>query len=245
MTFVYGRQLFFRYHTLRGEQYSFMLDSRENLIRPHIQLTSCRTFADSVRDMSSCNKLNGLLADLYAVGMDGIEAWYAEYERWERFILPSMDVLSRDGVFAEDVILSTPMDMEVTGKLINECDGKECLKGRGRNLLVTLYIHRCSRVLELKLPDEFNGMAALSRATTNTYNAIKHLSHGSFFDSCEARIIRGLNKLIVRLLALHVTKVDLNAVIQNYISLALDNIVTKMSRRSMSADGDGKRCYEI
>lgn len=245
MTFMYGRQLFFRRHALRDERYSFTIHGRQDSIRPRIQLISSRTFADSVRDVPSRDKLNDLLANFHAVGADGMEAWCVEYEKWERFILPSVNVLGRDGVFAEDVILSTSMSMEAAGELIGERDGEECLKGRGRNLPVSLCIYRCLHVLELELPGEFSGMVALSRAIANTYNAIKHSSRGSFPDGREVRIVCDLNKLIVRLLALHVAKVDLNAVIRSYVSVALDNIVAKMSWWSMSIDEDGKWRYEV
>ena len=137
------------------------------------------------------------------------------------------------------------MSMEAAGELIGERDGEECLKGRGRNLPVSLCIYRCLHVLELELPGEFSGMVALSRAIANTYNAIKHSSRGSFPDGREVRIVCDLNKLIVRLLALHVAKVDLNAVIRSYVSVALDKIVAKMSWWSMSVDENGKWRYEV
>lgn len=244
MTFMYGQQLFFRRHALRDERYSFMLDGREDLIKPRIQLISSRTFADSVRDVPSRDKLNDLLANFHAVGADGMEAWCVEYEKWERFILPSVNVLGRDGVFAEDVILSTSMSMEAAGELIGECDGEECLKGRGRNLPVALCIYRCLHVLGLDLPDEFGDMVALSRAIANTYNTIKHSSRGGFPDGREISVVCELNKLIVRLLALHVANVDLSSYVRSYVSVALNKLVGRMTSCSMSIDEGGKWCYE-
>jgi hypothetical protein len=244
MTFMYGRQLFFRRHALRDERYSFKIHGRQDSIRPRIQLISSRTFADSVRDVPSHDKLNDLLAGFQMVGADGMEAWCAEYEKWERFILPSVNVLGRDGVFAEDVIVSTSMSMEAAGELIDECDGEECLRGRGRNLPVSLYIYRCLHVLELELSDKFGGMVALSRAIANTYNAIKHSSRGGFPDGREISVVCRLNKLIVRLLALRVAKVEFNDHVRCNVSVALDNIVARMSAWSMSIDENGKWRYE-
>lgn len=244
MTFMYGRQLFIRRHALRDERFSFTLPSREDPIKPRIQLISSRTFADSVRDVPSRDKLNDLLANFQMVGVGGMEVWSAEYEKWERFILPSVNVLGREGVFAEDVILSTAMSMEAAGELIGECVGEECLKGRGRNFPVSLCIFRCLRVLELELSSEFGGMVALSRAIANTYNAIKHSSRGSFPDGREVTVVCDLSKLIVRLLALHVAKVDFDSCIRSYVSTALDKIIAKMAYWSMSIDENGKWCYQ-
>lgn len=244
MTFMYGRQLFFRRHSIRDERYSFTIYGRDDPIKPRIQLISSRTFADSVSEVPSRDKLKSPLANFQMVGADGMQAWCAAYEKWERFILPSVNVLGRDGVFAEDVILSTSMSMEAAGELIGDRDGEECLKGRGRNLPVALCIYRCLHVLGLELPDEFGDMVALSRAIANTYNTIKHSSRGGFPDGREISVVCELNKLIVRLLALYVANVDLSSYVRSYVSVALNKLVGRMTSCSMSIDEGGKWCYE-
>ena len=177
------------------------------------------------------------------VGVEGMEAWAASYAAWERFILPSVNVLGRDGVFAEDVILSTSMSMEAAGELIGERDGEDCLKGRGRNLPVSLCIYRCLHVLELELPSKFGSAVALSKAIASTYNTIKHSSRGDFPDGREVRVVCDLNKLVVRLLALYVAKVDLNSSIRSDILVGFNKIAANMSYWSVSVSEDGKWCY--
>jgi hypothetical protein len=172
-----------------------------------------------------------------------MKTWGEAYCEWERFILPSVNVLGREGVFMEDVILSTSMSMEAAGELIGECDGEASLKGGGRNLPVSLCIYRCLNVLELELPSEFGGITALSKAIASTYNSIKHSSRGDFPDVREVRVVYDVNKLVVRLLALYIAKVDLNPRIRSIVSNIFDKIVANMSYWSLSVDGDGKWCY--
>lgn len=243
MTFMYGRQLFFRRHALRDDRFSLVVNDRGDRIRPCTELVSSRTCVEYIRDVPSRDKLKDPLASLQTVGVGGMEAWAASYEDWERFILPSVNVLGRDGVFAEDVILSTSMSMEAAGELIGECDGEASLKGRGRNLPVSLCIYRCLHVLELELPSEFGGITALSKAIASTYNSIKHSSRGDFPDGREVRVVCDLNKLVVRLLALYVAKVDLNSCIRSDILVGFEKIAANMSYWSVSVSEDGKWCY--
>lgn len=243
MTFLYGRQLFFRRHALCDDRFSFAINDRGDRIRPRTELVSSRTCAEYIRDVPSRDKLKYPLASLQMVGVEGMEAWAASYAAWERFILPSVNVLGRDGVFAEDVILSTSMSMEAAGELIGERDGEDCLKGRGRNLPVSLCIYRCLHVLELELPSKFGSAVALSKAIASTYNTIKHSSRSDFPDGREVRVVCDLNKLVVRLLALYVAKVDLNSSIRSDILVGFNKIAANMSYWSVSVSEDGKWCY--
>jgi hypothetical protein len=172
-----------------------------------------------------------------------MKTWGEAYCEWERFILPSVNVLGREGVFMEDVILSTSMSMEAAGELIGERDGEGFLKGRGRNLPIALCVYRCLHVLDLELPSVFGGLAGMSKAIANTYNAIKHSSRGKFPDVREVRVVCDVNKLVVRLLALYIAEVDPNPRIRSIVSNNFDKIVENMSYWSLSVDGDGKWCY--
>ena len=97
----------------------------------------------------------------------------------------------------EDVILSTSMSMEAAGELIGERDGEGFLKGRGRNLPIALCVYRCLHVLDLELPSVFGGLAGMSKAIANTYNAIKHSSRGKFPDVREVRVVCDVNSWLL------------------------------------------------
>ncbi len=243
MTFMYGRQLYFRRHALSDDQFSYTIGDGKDPIRPRVELVSSRTCAEFIRDVPSRSRSIDMLASLQTVEASGMKTWGEAYCEWERFILPSVNVLGREGVFMEDVILSTSMSMEAAGELIGERDGEGCLKGRGRNLPIALCVYRCLHVLDLELPSVFGGLAGMSKAIANTYNAIKHSSRGKFPDAREVCVVCDVNKLVVRLLALYIAEVDLNPRIRSIVSNIFDKIVANMSYWSLSVDGDGKWCY--
>ena len=124
MTFMYGRQLYFRRHALSDVQFSYTIGDGKDPIRPRVELVSSRTCAEFIRDVPSRSRSIDLLASLQTVEASGMKTWGEAYCEWERFILPSVNVLGREGVFMEDVILSTSMSMEAAGELIGECDGE-------------------------------------------------------------------------------------------------------------------------
>ena len=85
MTFMYGRQLYFRRHALSDVQFSYTIGDGKDPIRPRVELVSSRTCAELIRDVPSRSRSIDLLASLQTVEASGMKLGVEAYCEWERF----------------------------------------------------------------------------------------------------------------------------------------------------------------
>ena len=85
MTFMYGRQLYFRRHALSDVQFSYTIGDGKDPIRPRVELVSSRTCAELIRDVPSRSRSIDLLASLQTVEASGDETWGEAYCEWVAF----------------------------------------------------------------------------------------------------------------------------------------------------------------
>lgn len=204
MTFLYGRPLAFREHKLCDERFPARLSSGETYDHPPTELLSRATYRDRVNDIPTRRDLGRPIAYLSELGTDGLETWASNYKKWERFILPSASVLGRPNPILEDVIVSTSMSMEAAGHLLGEQPQERTTWHNGRPTTST-YTYRCLYVLDTRFPEGISDKPALSRAIANTYNTVKHADRGSFPALGAMHATATINRLIVRLLAVHIS----------------------------------------
>lgn len=96
------------------------------------------------------------------------------------------------------------MALEAAGQLIGLREGEEATWGRGKPSTAT-YVFRCLDLLAVKWGDYISSDIGLARAIANNYNDVKHFDRGDFPDHEETYLVSSVNKLLVRLLALHLT----------------------------------------
>ena len=207
MTFIFGRQLSFRRHCLRDENVSARFVSGSDVTHiSSVEFVSADTVREKVEPIPDMKGLRYPIASLGEIGVEGLERWANLYDEWERFILPSANVLGRKGGIVEDSIISTCMSIEAAASKLESVEGEECVGARrGQcNVPIAVCVYRCLTVLDVRWPDQIESVEGLSRAIAAVYNSIKHASRGSFPDGVRVRVVSKINEMIVRLLAVYV-----------------------------------------
>lgn len=203
MTFLFGRGLSFRKHSIRDDLFALRAGGQV-YSTPLTEVISRGTYRERTREAPSSKQLRNPIADLQQIGVEGLERWASRYEQWQRFILPSENVLGREGAFLEDVITSTSMSMEAAGSIIGERSGEEAIWRKGKRPTMATYVYRCLDVLDVRWPERLGDRIRLSHAVANSYNDIKHYDRGDLPELDEAHVVGEINKMIVRLLAVYV-----------------------------------------
>lgn len=206
MVFMFGRQLSFRKHALRDDLFATRAGDGRVIGNPLIEVASRNSYRERISKVPSVQELGNPIAGLYEIGADGLESWANNYELWKRFVLPSANILGRDGAYIEDVIISTSMSMEAAGGIIGERPGERETYTRGRAARPTTatYVYRCLDLLSIRWPERLGSNVGLARAVANAYNDVKHFDRGDFPDHDEAHVVSQVSEMIVRLVALHV-----------------------------------------
>jgi hypothetical protein len=207
MVFLFGRPLSFREHKLRDDRFASRMMDGSIYGHPLTEIISRHTYRERRTEIPSRSALGHPLAHLAQVGADGLATWSDNYEKWERFILPSVNVLSRNGRFIEDVVTSTSMSIEAAGGILGERPGERVTWSRARNPRPTTatYVYRCLDVLDVQWPERISNRVGLSRAIASNYNDVKHYDRGEFPDHEESYVVSEINQMIVRLMAIHVS----------------------------------------
>jgi len=207
MTFIFGCQLSFRRHCLHDEHFDMRFingDSTGHI--PFVEFVSLDTVEERQREVPEMRNLGKPIAELAEIGVDGLQAWARKYDEWERFILPSVNVLGRRCGSIEDSVISTCMSIEAAASKMGAVRGEECVGGaRGRrNLPIAACVYRCLKTVDIQWPDRISSLEGLAKAIANVYNSIKHADRGRFPDVVKVRVICRVNEMIVRMLAVYV-----------------------------------------
>lgn len=205
MTFLFGRQLSFRKHSIRDDSFALRAGGKV-YSTPLTEVIWSGTYRERTREVPSSKQLQNPIASLQQIGVEGLERWASCYEPWKRFILPSASVLGRKGAFIEEIITSTSMSMEAAGGLIGERlgEGATYTKGKKPKPTTATYVYRCLDALAVCWPEGLGDRVRLSRAIANSYNDVKHYDRGDFPEHDEGHVVSEINKMIVRLLAVYV-----------------------------------------
>lgn len=204
LVFLFGTALSFREHRVRDEGIAAHLMSGEVFDHPFAEVVSARTIRERAQPIPSKKELGRPMLVLEELGADGLAAWAANYEAWERFVLPAVAIIGRRHRFAEDVVMSTSMSLEAAGRLLGEQLGEEATYHHNRPTTST-YIYRCVEFLGVRWGDYIHSQIGLARAIASNYNSVKHADRGPFPDHAETFLIGDVNELVVRLLAVSLT----------------------------------------
>jgi hypothetical protein len=206
MVFLFGRPLSFREHKLRDNSFASRMDDGRILSNPMVEVISQSTYRERRAEIPSEKILGRPLAHLEQIGAIGLSTWSDNYEKWQRFILPSVTALGQTSKFLEDLVISTSMSIEAAGAILGERLGERETWSRGRSRPTTAtYVYRCLDVLNVQWPQRISSRIGLSRAVANNYNDVKHYDRGDFPDHDESYVVSEINQMIVRLLAIHIT----------------------------------------
>ena len=210
MIFNFGCQLSFRRHCFRDDRFAMRsLDRSRAAHSSLVEFLSSETIRERRFDIPATRNLMHPIAELEEIGVEGLEAWSLNYDEWERFILPSVNVLGRKDGLIEDSIISTCMSMEAAGVKIGSVEGEACMgvKNGQRNIPIAACIYRCLKLIDVKWPDRICGCEGLARSIADVYNSIKHADRGAFPDGLKVRVVWKANEIIVRMLAVHIAGV--------------------------------------
>lgn len=204
LVFLYARTIPFREHKVRDRRFVARLNGGRIYNAPYVELISSRSVRERAQPIPSTSEIGRPLAGFAQLGTSGLEAWSANYERWQRFILPAAGALARRGAFLEDVVLSTSLALEAAGQIIGKREGERATYNNGRRTTAT-WIYRCLHLLGVAWGDYVHSTVGLARAIASNYNDVKHYDRGEFPSLEETDLVATVNRLIVRLLALHLT----------------------------------------
>ncbi|ODA89490.1 hypothetical protein ATY41_05210 [Leifsonia xyli subsp. xyli] len=206
LVFLYSRTIPFREHKVRDQRFVARLNGGRIYNAPYVELISHRSVREREQPLPTTGELGRPLAYFSQIGTPGLESWSANYDKWQRFILPAAAeaALVRRGAYLEDNVVSTSLALEAAGQLIGNRDGEGGTYYRGRPTTAT-WIYRCLHLLAVSWGDYVASTIGLARAIASTYNDVKHFDRGEFPSLEEADLVATVNRLVVRLLALHLT----------------------------------------
>ena len=207
MIFNFGCQLSFRRHCFRDDRFAMRSVDGSTAAHPSlVEFLSSETIRERRSEIPATRKLMHPIAELDEIGAEGLEAWSLNYDEWERFILPSVNVLGRKDGLIEDSIISTCMSMEAAGVKIGsvEGEGRMGVKSGQRNIPIAACIYRCLKLIDVKWPDRICGYEGLAKSIADVYNSIKHADRGAFPDGLKVHVVWKVNEIIVRMLAVHI-----------------------------------------
>lgn len=203
LVLVFGSPIHFRKHQVRDETFAFRLNGGKLVHYPFTELVSRRTVHEYAEKPPTKEDLQRPLFHLPQIGGEGMAQWAGEYEKWQRFILPSTAILGRRGVYIEDLIVSLSMSLEAAGNIIGHREGEDETY-RGKSKTTSTYVYRCLHLLDLDWGDRVDSLIGLARATANSYNGTKHYNKGEMPDDDETFLISQVLRKVVRLLTLHI-----------------------------------------
>lgn len=207
MIFNFGCQFSFRRHCFRDDRFAMhSVDGSRAAHSSLVEFLSYETIRERRSEIPATRKLMYPIAELEEIGVEGLEAWSLNYDEWERFILPSVNVLGRKDGLIEDSIISTCMSMEAAGVKIGPVEGEESMgvKNGQTKISIAACIYRCLKLIDVKWPDRICGYEGLARSIAGVYNSIKHADRGAFPDGLKVRVVWKVNEIIVRMLAVYV-----------------------------------------
>jgi hypothetical protein len=209
LVFMFDNAIAFREHKVRHERFTERYGSTGKVYNhPFVELISSATVRERNRPIPDKDKLARPLAHLVQLGPDGLRTWAAEYDKWERFIIPSVSALGRSDAFAEEIVTSTSMSIEVAGELLKKQPGENATYSDAGNTTTATNVYRCLHALGIKWGDYVESDAGLARAIANNYNGVKHYDSKKRFNlpaGEESIVVSRVNSLVVRLLALRLT----------------------------------------
>jgi len=200
---VFGKGIHFRKHRVRDDTFAQRLMNGDFINNPFVELISRRTVHEYAETPPTKKDLQQPIFRLGQVGEEGMRVWGEEYETWKRFILPAASILSRRGVFVEDIIISLSVSLESAGHVLGVCEGEEETYFRERPTMAT-YVYRALQAIDVDWGDRVESIVGLARATVSSYNATKHFNKGEMPDSDQSYIISQVLRKVTRLLTAHI-----------------------------------------
>jgi hypothetical protein len=209
LVFMYGSPIAFREHKVQDDRFAERYGgSGEVYNHPFVELISTSTVRERSHPIRHRDELGYPVAFLANIGPQGLRAWSDEYEKWERFILPSVSALGRAEAFAEEVVMSTSISLEVAGELFRKQRGENATYSGSGNPTVATKIYRCLHVLGIGWGAYAASDVGLAIAIANNYNGVKHFDNKKRLRlpaGEETLLVSEINSLVVRLLALRLT----------------------------------------
>ncbi|MGW5393796.1 ApeA N-terminal domain 1-containing protein [Streptomyces koyangensis] len=210
LSFIFGTSIHFRRHDIRDPLFNGKsLDGkvRENLFYRMIDRS---TVSEHAKPTPLRKRMIRPLVSFSILDSSGLEEWAQKYDTWGRFIHPAVSALNRPGSILENLVVNASMSMEAAGSLIGRQQGESATLNRGNRATTTTYMYRClvksgwdwSRISESRI--------TLARAMANSYNTIKHFDRGNFPDPTETYLISSLTALVVRMIAIRISRPDLD-----------------------------------
>lgn len=203
MVLLFGQPISFREHRIRDSKFATRMMDGRIANYPLTEVISSNTYRERRVPAPSKKELGRPIAHLSQIGTSGLMCWHENYEKWERFILPSAAILGQRDQYVENIVTSTSTSIEAAGAIIGERPGEEATK-KTRPSTAT-YVYRCLDLLNIKWPARINNKLGLARAIANNYNEVKHYDRGELPSHEETHLIKEINELIVRLLSVYLT----------------------------------------
>lgn len=203
LTLMLGVGIRFRRHEVKDSRFP-----TEVMGTPHFEfheLLSSRTIQDYTipKPDPAQMRIRGI-AYLQQLKPEDLVRWAENYEAWRRVIDPTVGVLSRSGLFVEDVVISTNLSLESAGHILPHADGEEDTFSSAARPTSATFVYRAVQSLDLDWAAIADTPIGLARAVATNYNTIKHHDRGAMPPAQETHLIGELSLIIVRLLALNV-----------------------------------------
>lgn len=180
------------------------------------------------------------LANLREIGVEGLQRWVSEHDKWEQFIYPAVGTFTRNRHFVEDRVIALSMSAETAGHLIGKQPGEEATYRTGRKPTPTTatYIYRCLHRLGHQLWEPFtDSLPGLSRNIANNYNRIKHYKEGGFPNPTHSYLVSRLLTLTIRYTALTIAKPEWRPDPKHH---ELTNEIQAWAHHNLKADDNGE-----
>jgi hypothetical protein len=126
-----------------------------------------------------------------------LAAWAKARAQAQRIVAPTVSVLGRSGLFAEDIVISTAMSVEALGSRLGPVANEPASLAKKRP--TTAYFFRAIVTSGVDCSPIASSGLELARALADIYNTIKHADRGNFPDGLHTHYAGAISLLIVRL----------------------------------------------
>jgi len=199
LSLILGSGANFRGHSIRDRRFPYKTLDGTVRNAEYERLVAASTVADHYRPSVESATSDWPILSVNDLSSSDLSWWANEYERSERFVLPTISMLQRSNVFAEDRVINASMSIEALGAVLGQAVGETSTLRAKRKPTTATYFYRVAKAVGVDASPVAESTVELARALANTYNDIKHADRGNFPDGLHVIYAGRLSLILIRM----------------------------------------------
>ncbi|MEU3494471.1 hypothetical protein ABZ747_13405 [Kitasatospora cineracea] len=233
LAMCFGYPVVARRYRVRDSRFTERSLDGTSMGNPFVDVVVNRAHRDSLQPKPKREDLQLPFSDLQEIKAAGLKQWSDNYDKWARFILPSVSALGRRGAVIENIVVNSCMGLEAAGSIFGFTDGEEVTRQSNGRETVSTYIFRCIVKSEVDIQGISTCAAGLARALANNYNTIKHYDRGQFPDATQTHLLGIISLIISRAISVGLARASA------FSKVALDEVRSSMAELDLYINDAG------